>query len=902
MQFYVVISSTTATYGELHNVSSWESTPKLDQAGTFNFEMSASDPKFSIVQEKRIATCYTVVNGAVVEIGAGIIDAINLDVDASGDPTGMLTVSGSDLLRELVNRHVGQLEITTTAAPQDIIALAPTGWTLDTVNGYDTTLKAVDQTFEGETVLEALVKLAELTGEHFRLGAGRKVVWLRKDQPSSGVVALYNVDPVAVEARANRCVITSIRREQDAYDSYIGRVYAIGSGTGDATTTLQGGTVGYAGYAIGNDSKGYYLEHTATWTAYGIDRYLPFKDIADVQTLVEAAYEYLRKALTPNETYSFDLAGLKTTLNVGSTIRAVVHQWVDRLHTVNIDADLLILDVENQIDDQGLRTVSVSASTSDRKPQTEAGTIANSMGQSWNSYTHTQPVSANAVIGAISGSGASGRVAKFTGASAIGNSNLIDSVLNYVLTVSASLTGDKTLTVPDATATMAVLQLAQTFTKAQTINPDSDVVALIVKMAAAATANPVEIKNSGGTNLSYINASGGAYFASNCGVGASVSAAVRLNLYFQPVGAGTGSWYGLQFEVRGGNSGAVYYGINGYLYAEATIGESYAFRGQSILSGSATFTQSRLNSYLGFISVFNTAAATLTKGYIFRAKDIQVSGGATPGTVTTQVAFGADDLTGAGTNKFLEGGKGLSTLGDQLKITGWQDIVQLLVQSHSTQTSDNAQFGNVSGGNYSAFEGDGTLKFVGDAKVWDDLRVEPVARTTGNNAPAFEKYYDDAAGTSRGVYLYSFDDAIAANEKEIFFTMQMPHGWASTAIDIHVHWVGAVDDTTAEPRWGLEYVWQNIGNVYGDTTTIYAATKYPTDANVTANKHYLTEFAAISPGTTANGLSSVLIGRLFRNSSDAADTYDATGAKCGLLYIDAHYEIDTIGSRSELSK
>lgn len=26
---------------------------------------------------------------------------------------------------------------------------------------------------------------------------------------------------------------------------------------------------------------------------------------------------------------------------------------------------------------------------------------------------------------------------------------------------------------------------------------------------------------------------------------------------------------------------------------------------------------------------------------------------------------------------------------------------------------------------------------------WDDLRVEPIARTTGANAPTFEKWYDD---------------------------------------------------------------------------------------------------------------------------------------------------------------
>lgn len=216
--------------------------------------------------------------------------------------------------------------------------------------------------------------------------------------------------------------------------------------------------------------------------------------------------------------------------------------------------------------------------------------------------------------------------------------------------------------------------------------------------------------------------------------------------------------------------------------------------------------------------------------------------------------------------------------------------------------ADAVKIGDIGGGNYTEIENDGTLEFVGTAMVWDDLRIEPVARTTGSNAPAFEKWFDDVAGTSRGVDLYSFDDAPAGSEKEIFFTMQMPHGWAGTDIHVHVHWVGAVDDTTAEPRWGLEYNWSDIGAVFGDTTIVYAGAKYPTDANVTTSKHYLSEFSAIAPGASAAGLSSVLIGRLFRDSANAGDTYNATGAKCGLLYIDAHYEINTIGSRAELTK
>lgn len=201
----------------------------------------------------------------------------------------------------------------------------------------------------------------------------------------------------------------------------------------------------------------------------------------------------------------------------------------------------------------------------------------------------------------------------------------------------------------------------------------------------------------------------------------------------------------------------------------------------------------------------------------------------------------------------------------------------------------------------------GEFQLVGKATRWDDLRIEPVARTTGANAPTFEKWYDDAAGSSRGVYLYSFDDAAGGSEKEVFFNMQMPHAWIQpgTSIHLHVHWVGAVDDTTASPRWALEYAWKNLGQVYADTTTIYVNTHHSggaTLANITANTHYISEFSDITPDTTQNFLSSVIIGRLYRDSADAGDTYNAAGAKCGLLYIDAHVEIDTLGSRDEYIK
>lgn len=209
--------------------------------------------------------------------------------------------------------------------------------------------------------------------------------------------------------------------------------------------------------------------------------------------------------------------------------------------------------------------------------------------------------------------------------------------------------------------------------------------------------------------------------------------------------------------------------------------------------------------------------------------------------------------------------------------------------------------------NYTMFTSSGYQTMVGEAQPWDDLRIEPVARTTGANAPTFEVWATTngwrASTGSRGVYLYTFDDANAGSEKEVMFTMQMPHDWNQSNINFHVHWAGRVNDTTAAPRWGLEYAWKEPGAVYSTTTIIYSDgsnyTASGTDVNVSSGTHYLSKFAIGSPNTDQDGLSSILIGRLFRDSANAGDTYNATNADCGLLYIDAHYRRNKIGSQTE---
>lgn len=88
-------------------VASWESAPKLDEAGTFSFSLPASPEATALLQNKRVAHCYGILDGAVTELGMGIIDTVRLDT--STPPT--LTVSGPDILAELGNVSVGDLMI-----------------------------------------------------------------------------------------------------------------------------------------------------------------------------------------------------------------------------------------------------------------------------------------------------------------------------------------------------------------------------------------------------------------------------------------------------------------------------------------------------------------------------------------------------------------------------------------------------------------------------------------------------------------------------------------------------------------------------------------------------------------------------------------------------------------------
>jgi len=198
------------------------------------------------------------------------------------------------------------------------------------------------------------------------------------------------------------------------------------------------------------------------------------------------------------------------------------------------------------------------------------------------------------------------------------------------------------------------------------------------------------------------------------------------------------------------------------------------------------------------------------------------------------------------------------------------------------------------------FQHDGT-----ELTVFDDLRVPASSGQKGlTNPPGFSLFLDDGGLPSTGVFVDWFDDTA---EEEMFFSVQLPHAWSEgTTICPHIHWTPHPLSTPALGEvvaWGLEYTWANIGTTFPATTLIGGNTHFPADDPLVVSRHYYTDLGDIT--AVGKTVSSMLICRVFRDATSSLnpDTFTGPGNHdAGLLEIDFHYEIDSLGSVAETDK
>ncbi len=90
-------------YGTIRTANNLEINMLLDRMGSLRFTVPAGDAQIDLLQVRRTAHVWSIVNDQVTELGAGVIERISI----GGDNAPVVQVECSDLLRELSWRSVG---------------------------------------------------------------------------------------------------------------------------------------------------------------------------------------------------------------------------------------------------------------------------------------------------------------------------------------------------------------------------------------------------------------------------------------------------------------------------------------------------------------------------------------------------------------------------------------------------------------------------------------------------------------------------------------------------------------------------------------------------------------------------------------------------------------------------
>lgn len=201
------------------------------------------------------------------------------------------------------------------------------------------------------------------------------------------------------------------------------------------------------------------------------------------------------------------------------------------------------------------------------------------------------------------------------------------------------------------------------------------------------------------------------------------------------------------------------------------------------------------------------------------------------------------------------------------------------------------KIGDITGVNYTKIEADGTLEFEGDARVWDDLRV---ILDKGKDAAKFD-HMPGHQGTNAGGQIWYFEDT---KDDNMSFSVQLPHSYKEgTTIYPHIHWTPNTDET-GDVEWQLHYTWINYQGTFPDPIIISGVTT----VNGNMGDHLITDLSGgsgITPTTANDNISSILICKIQRDAGNGNDDYPD---KVGALFVDFHFEINTIGSRLPFTK
>lgn len=183
--------------------------------------------------------------------------------------------------------------------------------------------------------------------------------------------------------------------------------------------------------------------------------------------------------------------------------------------------------------------------------------------------------------------------------------------------------------------------------------------------------------------------------------------------------------------------------------------------------------------------------------------------------------------------------------------------------------------------NYSEFESDGTLKFNGDATVWEDIDFPIIIRLTGANIPTLEVLQGNITAPQ-----WQVDDYNICEGQELI------HQWKEgSRVYWHIHIItNGVDTTDRFLKWEVEWFWVNVDGQLSASDT--QSVEYTIPANTpTKTMKVISIYDWIPIGGKITGH---VYARLKRIASTG--TAPTNNPWCTMLQL--HVECDTLGSRT----
>lgn len=195
-----------------------------------------------------------------------------------------------------------------------------------------------------------------------------------------------------------------------------------------------------------------------------------------------------------------------------------------------------------------------------------------------------------------------------------------------------------------------------------------------------------------------------------------------------------------------------------------------------------------------------------------------------------------------------------------------------------------ARFGTET--DYTEFMADGTMRFIGEASVWNDINITLIPPQGGAAAPGIVAFNGD---TNLDCYAFSGTNP---TPDEIHSSMEILHGYEEGS-DIHFHLhTYPTDAGTGDVKLSLRYTWFNRGTVPPAAQTIPLVRTMPGVA------WQETTFVWVIPGA-GKMMGSRFLFSIFRDATDVQDTY---AQNLAFSDVGIHYDIDQVGSREILSK